>query len=387
MTERTIQHILVTTGLTEAELADLLEGGSVSPLRESLLRSTLNQHPEIAKFFAGVRADRSAMRELDQAVHAPTGMLEAVEIRLDQEALRTLTEPVASAPIPISSATTRIERRSAIAVLLEQPWTRRLATAASLLLAIGIGVWGTHIGLQNWPKGGGTPPRNDSNLVQLPTTDPSDPPLPDASPTGLAIASAEPDAPKYTMLETTSLVDGPAIAADGTILSEEETVNLAGAGRLAIVISGDSRGLSDRLARLSGSSRSFQVAPIAETSVGASMPTLAAAMTRESELPRADWAAALQDPWSGTLGNADTTVSRRIMNVVSAADPASVRSILTTCGLLGESCCVPGRTVRVMILDEPIEQPVTMDAASVLWWSASPAKWARTTTVPVIIEE
>ncbi len=389
MTERTIQTILTATGLTEAELADLVEGGTISPQREEALRATLVRHPEIAKFFAGIRSDRAAMRVLDQSVRAPAGLLEAVEIRIDQEALRSLSEPVVPAAIPISAATTRIERRNPIAALFERAWVRRLATAASLLLAIGLGVWGTYVGIQNWPQGsGGSAHLTGPDSLAQNTDPPSDlPSLPTPGIDDTLIASSEPTMPLYTALATTSSADGPGVSADGTVLSEAELLDLAAAGRLAIVISGNTAALADRISGLATSGPTFRVSPVADDLVTSSMSPLARAVSREDGIPRSDWAASLRDPWSVRGADAGIPSSRQYLSVASAADPASLRQVLTACGLLGAGSNVPGRTVRVMVLDEPVAQPIATDSASVLWWSASPAKWSRTTTVPVIIEE
>lgn len=388
MTERTIQHILVTTGLTEAELAELLEGGAVGAEREAALRVTLARHPEVAKFFAGVRTDRAAMRVLDQSVRAPAGLLEAVEIRIDQEALRTLTEPATSGMIPVGAAVTRIERRNPIAVLVEQVWVRRMATAAGLALAIGVGAWGTFVGIQNWPRGGGLP--TDGGAGTIARNDPADVPdgaAPDTNLGDMTIAAAEASRAPYTALAMVSPAEGPGIAADGTVFSEAELVSLASAGRLAIVISGDTRAIPGRIDRLASQGRGFGVASVSQETVGASMSPLAAAMTREAGIPRSEWAGALRDPWSARGGGAGISTSRRFMSISAGADAASLHSVLAACGVLGEGSGVPGRTVRIIVLDEAVESPVATDAMSVLWWSASPAKWARTTTVPVVIEE
>jgi hypothetical protein len=391
MTERTIQSILATTGLTEAELVDLLEGGTLPADREAALRASLAQHPEVAGFFAGIRADRSAMRTLDRAVCAPAGLLDAVEIRLEQEALRGLTEPAVAGTIPVAPPAIQVERRSPLLKLLENTFARRLAAAAGLALAIGVGVWGTYIGIQNWPHSGpgGSGTSSGSGTIATKTDDTKD--LPDTSAAGTGetvIVSAEPAAPMFTVIAATSSIDGPGIAADGTVYSEPQLIDLAGAGRLAIVVSGDSHAMPDRIARMGSGMRDFRVASIAGDSVASAMPALAAAMDRESRIPRADWAESLRNPWGATAGAGVRPASRQqLLSVVSPSDPAKLRSLLEACGVMGEGSRMPGRTVRIIVLDEPIEQPPELDAASVLWWSASPAKWVRTTTVPVIIEE
>lgn len=391
MTERTIQSMLLATGLTEAELADLLEGVSLPADREAALRSALARHPEVASFFAGIRGDRAAMRALNASMHAPANLLDAVEIRLEQEALRALTEPATpAAAVPAPIQTMRIERRNPILVALESIWARRLATAASLLLAIGLGIWGTIIGIRNWPApgpgGSGTPA--GAGPIATKDTPPALPEIAGGSSGGeTVLASAEPAAPMFTALAMTSSVEGPGLTAEGTVLSEDRLLDLAASGRLAIVIGGRAGSVSDRLARLAGDGPAARVSTVATDSLMQTMPPLAAAMARESSIPRAQWAAALRDPWMDLRVHAGTAAAPRIMNIASATDAASLRSVLAACGVIGEASHLPGRTVRVMVLDEPVEQAPATDAASVLWWSAAPTKWVRTTTVPVIIEE
>jgi hypothetical protein len=273
--------------------------------------------------------------------------------------------------------------------LFERAWVRRLATAASLLLAIGLGGWGTYVGIQNWPQGsGGSAHLTGPDSLAQNTDPPSDlPSLPTPGIDDTLIASSEPTMPLYTALATTSSADGPGVSADGTVLSEAELLDLAAAGRLAIVISGNTAALADRISGLATSGPTFRVSPVADDLVTSSMSPLARAVSREDGIPRSDWAASLRDPWSVRGADAGIPSSRQFLSVASAADPASLRQVLTACGLLGAGSNVPGRTVRVMVLDEPVAQPIATDSASVLWWSASPAKWSRTTTVPVIIEE
>ena len=119
------------------------------------------------------------------------------------------------------------------------------------------------------------------------------------------------------------------------------------------------------------------------------MPPLAAAMNRESRLPRNEWPAPLQNPWSARAGSSAEPLGRTYLSFAAPSDPDSLRSVLAACGLLGIEASerAPGRSVRVLVLDEPVDQTLATDAASVLWWSASPAKWSRPVIVPVIIEE
>ncbi len=389
MTERTIQNILAATGLTEAELADLLEGGSIGPEREAALRTALMRHPEVAGFFAGIRSDRAAMRVLDESVRAPAGLLEAVEIRIDQEALRTLTEPAAPAAIPIGTATTRIERRSPLATLFERAWTRRLATAAGLLLAIGLGAWGAYVGIVNWPRGGAGTGRVDRTLAMNDAGGNTGGEA-TAPATGETMVALDPaPASGYTVLASTSPAEGPGIAADGTVFDEPELLRLAGAGRLAIVVSGGGRGVTDRLGRLStASGTEFRAVSMTERDWAGTIPGLTGALAREAEIPRAEWAAALQDPWTPRRSEAAVAGPRRVVNVTTSSDASNLRAVLAACGLLGDGSGYAGRKVRVLVLDKGAsDAPPPTDAASVLWWSASPAKWSRTTSIPVVIEE
>lgn len=391
MTERTIQSMLAATGLTEAELADLLEGGSLPADREAALRSALARHPEVASFFSGIRADRAAMRVLNSSIHAPANLLDAVEIRLEQEALRSLTEPATpAAAVPAAVPATRIERRNPILVALESVWARRLVAAAGLLLAIGLGIWGTIVGIRNWPAPGpgGSGGSLGTGPIAIKDAAPAVPEGAGVSPDGgAALVSAEPDAPMFTALAMTSPVEGPGIAADGTVYSEDQLLDLAGAGRLAIVISGRDGSIADRLDRLDREGSATRVSSISSDSLALTMPPLAAAMARESDIPRSEWAASLRDPWMEQRHNITAAGTRRIVSIASATDSASLRSVLAACGVVGELSHMPGRTVRIMVLDEPVDQAPATDAASVLWWSAAPSKWVRTTTVPVIIEE
>ena len=377
----TLQHILAATGLTEAELADLCEGGPLPPEREAALRRAIAAKPELASFFAGMRGDRATLRVLDEQVRAPAGIIEAVEIRLEQEALRTLTEPVQAGSIPVAATATVIERRNPLATFFERAWVRRLSAAALLLAAIGSGVWGTYIGIKNWPTGGpgatrpsDTLARNDQSPEDTNTApDPTNP---------FAQAEAFAAYADYSALASTTSIDGPGLAADGEAISEPRLLELAGTGRLAVVVSGNTRSVSERLRRVAAAGGGFAVA--SDVMPGAAFSdSVASAVAIE---PRAFETPLLAAQYLRGVRGGGMLGSRQVMNLVTSTDPAQLRATLAACGVL-DAERTPGRVVRVVVLDEPIDQPPATDAASVLWWSASPSKWSRRTVVPVIIEE
>jgi len=194
------------------------------------------------------------------------------------------------------------------------------------------------------------------------------------------------------VLGATSALSGPAIAADGRVFAESELLELAGDGRLAIVVSGDARSLSERVNRSATSGSDYTVRSLNLSAANASMSPLVAAMNRESLLPRSEWPAALRNPWSGRTALAGESFNLTYLEMATESDPDSLRSALAACGLLGRNGGgggerATGRTVRVLMLEEPVDQAPAADAASVLWWSASPAKWSRPVLIPVIIEE
>lgn len=369
MTSARGDNFTLPAGLTEADLLDALDGAPMLADRRALVDAAMRADPRLAAAMSGMRIDRAALATLDSRLRAPEGLLTMVEARLEREALAALAEPgVDAGSLRVSAVT--IERPSPFRVLLESLLVRRLALAASLLLAIGLGVWGIVSGIRNWPHAG---PGSGTNLAQNPAPAPSGQPDPSPIDHAPSIAHASPveiDAATVALLAPTSPLDGPGVAADGTIYDTPALAGLAREGRLAIVVSGAAASTALSRARV-----------LNDSDLAGAFSPISAALEREAALPRNQWAIGSQNPWHALAPRA-TEPRRRIVGVSIPANAEGVQSLLAAAGP-SES----GRSIRVLVLDAPVRLDLPTDAPSVLWWSASPSKWDRGTIVPVIIED
>lgn len=363
-------NFTLPAGLSEADLLDALEGAPMLADRRALVDAAIRADATLAAAMNSMRADRAALATLDSRVRAPEGLLSMVEARLEREALAALAAPAAAEAGTLRVSAMTFERPSPFRTLLENLLVRRLALAASLLLAIGLGVWGIVSGIRNWPHAG---PGSGTNLAQNPSPVPTD--VPDPAPidhaTSIAhAATTEIDAATIALLAPTSPLDGPGIAADGTVYDAPALADLARQGRLAIVVSGAAAPSALSRARA-----------LNDTDLAGGFSPISAALAREAALPRNQWAIGSQDPWHA-LAPRTMEPRRRVVGVSIPANAEGVESLLAATGA-NQS----GQSVRVLVLDEPVRAGLPTDAPSVLWWSAAPTKWDRGTIVPVIIEE
>lgn len=366
-------NFTLPAGLTEADLLDALDGAPMLADRRAMVDAAINADARLAATMNSMRADRAALATLDSSVRAPDGLLALVEAQLEREALAALAAPATAEAGTLRVSAMTIDRPGPFRSLLESMLVRRLALAASLLLAIGLGVWGIVSGIRNWPHAG---PGSGTNLAQNPAPAPVERFDPSPIDHGTSIAHASPvhiDVAAVALLAPTSPLDGPGVAADGTVYDVPAITDLARDGRLAIVVNARD-GAS--WAGLSG--RGLRWSDVSGAELAGSFAAVRSALEREGALPRERWAPGAQSAWV-----AHAAPSRRVIGVWVPAGGAGVRELLAATGMTGGE---PG-AARVLVLDEPVRPERALDARSVLWWSASPAAWDRGTFVPVIIEE
>ena len=373
MTSARGDNFTLPAGLTEADLLDALDGAPMLADRRALVDAAMRADARLAAAMSGMRIDRAALATLDSCLRAPEGLLTMVEARLEREALAALAEPATAQTGTLRVSAVTIDRPGPFRALLESLLVRRLALAASLLLAIGLGVWGIVSGIRNWPHAG---PGSGTNLAQNPAPAPIDQPDPSPIDHAPSIAHATPvqiDAAAVALLAPTLPLDGPGVAADGTVYDVPAIADLARDGRLAIVVNARDGASWAGLSR-----RGLRWSDVSGAELAGSFAGVGAALEREAALPRERWAAGAHSAWA-----AHAAPSRRVIGVWVPAGGAGVRELLAATGMTGGE---PG-AARVLVLDEPVRPERPLDARSVLWWSASPAAWDRGTIVPVIIEE
>ncbi|MBX3406988.1 MAG: hypothetical protein KF869_09505 [Phycisphaeraceae bacterium] len=366
-------NFTLPAGLTEADLLDALEGAPMLADRRANVEAAVRADPRLAAAMTGMRADRAALTTLDTSVRAPDGLLAMVEAQLEREALAALAAPATAEAGTLRISAMTIERPSPFRTLLESLLVRRLALAASLLLAIGLGMWGIVSGIRNWPHAG----PGGAGMASNTHTDrpgPMGPALSDSA-TDLAATGTSMvfDAGTIALLAPTSPLDGPGVAADGRVYDVPAIADLARDGRLAIVVHA-----RDRASWSGFSARGLRWSDVSGAELSGSFATVSAALEREGAQPRERWAAGAHSAWGAGAAH-----SRRVIGVWVPAGGAGVRELLAATGITGGE---PG-AARVLVLDEPVRPERPLDARSVLWWSASPAAWDRGTIVPVIIEE
>lgn len=367
-------NFTLPAGLTEADLLDALEGAPMLADRRALVEAALRGDARLAAAMNAMRADRAALAALDAGVRAPDGLLVQVEAQLEREALAALAAPAGVGSLRVSSVT--IKRPNPIRVLLERALVRRLALAASLLLAIGLGVWGIVSGVRNWPHagpGGGGMASNTPRDRATPVG-----PAPADNGTDLAAAGTSPafDAGTLAMLAPTSPLEGPGVASDGRVYDEPALAGLAQEGRLAIVLNA-----RDGASWASLTGRGLRAREVGGAELAGPFAGVGAALAREDALPRERWAVGARGAWESNTVRA--APRRRVVGVWVPSGAAGVRELLSATGVVGGE---PG-AARVLVLDEPVRPEWPVDARSVLWWASSPGRWDRGTVVPVVIEE
>ncbi|CAN5841978.1 hypothetical protein BH11PLA1_BH11PLA1_24310 [soil metagenome] len=131
--------------ISDDELLALVEQSPLAPERAAAVKAALAGDPKLAALLRQLRADAGAVSALSTGPEmlAPFGLVDAVQARLEREALLGLeAASAADSAIPISIV--RPVRPSVLTGVLASPWSRRMAAAACLALA-GYGVYaGAH---------------------------------------------------------------------------------------------------------------------------------------------------------------------------------------------------------------------------------------------------
>ncbi|MFN7021208.1 MAG: hypothetical protein ACK4WH_07770 [Phycisphaerales bacterium] len=406
-------------GITEDDLIDLVDG--VLPAsREAAVIEALRREPRLGLMVKAMRADRVELARLASVrVPRPVGMLDAIEAKLNREALSALVAESEQAPAPIPISSVIPERRGIIAVLAESLWARRLATAASLAIVAGLGYFAVRELVKALP--GVPPPRT---IAHGPSS--TDEPAPDnPTPAGAASARTEvaegprtDEASGEATMEVATATPGESAVTDpvakGGTLTLPEALRLAEAGRLVIrVRSINHEGTLRHLQELSRSSgretrwRAYEVnalpteyaalssplsddpAPVWPTSPATADPrrTSPSTVADDGRSPHAHPAPPspiiLPDAPSGIdlLPVARTRV--RAVRIVQTA--ASTQALDD---LLKDIAVNRSHSVSFFVLPEhaPADPAPSLDPESVLWWARGSSAWVKRVSVPVVVE-
>lgn len=377
------------TGLIEADVIDLMDG-CLPPEREGVVLAALKSHPELAVLAKQFRSDRNAVALIGLA-HAPAGLAEGIEARLEAAALRDLASASddALAPIPISQVVVR--EPGVLRLLMDTPWTRRLATAASIAIVGTLG-W---VGLR--PLLRSTAPAIVFNNPSGPSgAGPSTTPIPivpEAPLRAVEIADRTPDWPPTAPTEIATVAPATSPGAPLALAAAQ----LAAEGRLAITVRIASSPAALKRIEALAKARDTGWRPIALDA-----PEQYASLLT----PAADAAApqpSVPGPKPTTIASADGSGPSR-PTVPAPTGPGAlpplhpvVKAIYAVEITPGEqplesllrsiSDTLPdGATVTLRTLPQPIAAPVTLDPDAVLWWNNPTGRWSRRSRVPVVIE-
>ncbi len=368
-------------GLTEADLIDLADG-VLSREREGVVLAALKQHPEMGLLAKQFRADRAMVTSLTE-VRAPSGLAEGIEARLTAAALRDLASQSHEAPRPIRISQVQIREPSVLRLLMDSPWTRRFATAASLAIVVGLGALGVRAVFNALP--GKAVAYKDTNANPVPEVVPAPTPTteiatnpidttPDVAPTVIAAA------PQAKVEELT-----PAVAA-----------RLAAEGRLAITIRTSASGSA--LKRLESLARArdtgWHTIALEAPAQYASLMTPQMDLVPAPTIPNTPAPTAIAG--TQTTPKSNLPVPPTSTPVIPPLRPV-VKAIYTVDLTPGEQpfesllrsitdTLPEGATITLRTLPQPIAAPVSLDPESVLWWSSPTGKWSKRGRIPVVIE-
>jgi hypothetical protein len=373
-------------GITEADLIDLVDG-VLAREREGAVLAALKQHPEVGLLAKQFRADRSLVIGLGE-LRAPSGLAEGIESRLEAAALCDLASQSREVPRPIPISQVQVHEPSMVRLLLESPWTRRLATAASLAIVVGLGIVGIRAALSNLPS---KPVAHKDAPNPIPDlTDPLPAPTIDvaAKPSDETPASSTPaEAPTIIAAVTEPVREE---------LSHARAAQLASEGRLAITVRATLAGPA--LKRLESLARARDTG---WHTIALDAPAQYAGLLT----PQIDAAPVKPTPNSpnpidvaGTQ-NHPTPAAPSSGSTASTLPPARpvVKAIYTIEVTPGEqpfesllrsiSDALPdGAKITLRMLPQPIATPIAIDPDSVLWWTSPTSKWSRHARVPVVVE-
>lgn len=368
-------------GLTEADLIDLADG-VLSREREGVVLTALKQHPEMGLLAKQFRADRSTVAALTE-VRAPAGLAEGIEARLTAAALRDLASQSHETPRPIRISHVQLREPSVLRLLMDSPWTRRLATAASLAIVVGLGALGIRAVFNALP--GKAVAHKDTNANPVPEVVPAPTPpteiaakpveqTPDVVPTVIAAA------PQPKVEELT-----PAVAA-----------RLAAEGRVAITVRTTASGPA--LKRLESLARARDMGwhTIALEAAAQYASLMTPDMDPVPTLSTPNTPAPTAIAGTQTTPKSNLPVPPTLTPVLPALRPV-VKAIYTVDLTPGEQplesllrsitdTLPEGATITLRTLPQPIAAPVSLDPESVLWWSSPAGKWSKRGRVPVVVE-
>lgn len=282
------------------------------------------------------------------------------------------------------------------------------------------------LALSTTPNNAQPGPADDQPLVAISSSHGVVTDVPVAPETVEVVTNNDPAQPELAPL-TTPIIEPIAVAVAADEMSIDAAAGLAREGRLGIVVlapesATSSAGNDDLSGRVLAMSRSAlgasvscraivpehvpaQVIALLAPAPGASVPASDPAgnspglagnagvvgtspeavpdMTLESLLPDAP---AASSPSAHRAERTPPAVYFATLDP-SARTLASLKSFLETGGEGEQAAGVqPRLTVRFRVLSTPIEQPLLLEPESILWWNAPAAKWAKSATVPIVVE-
>jgi hypothetical protein len=369
-------------GITEADVIDLVDG-VLSREREALVLTALRQHPELGLLAKQFRADRSMVAGLGE-VRAPGGMAEGIESRLEAAALRDLASQSREVPRPIPISQVQIREPSVLRLLLDSPWTRRLATAASLAIVVGLGAFAIRGVINSLPG------------KQLAHKDPAPNPAPEIAPPTPAPVVEIAVKPSDTTELTTPTVIAAIPEPTSEALTDAVAARLASEGRLAITV---------RATIAAPALKRLETLARARDNNWRAIPLDAPAQYALLMSPQVDAAPIKPTPSSPdpiTIASSEPTKPAPVASPTSASPtfPALhpvVKAIYTVDLTPGEQpfealirsindALPEGARVTLRVLPQPVAAPVAFDPDSVLWWTSPSGKWSKRSRVPVVIE-
>jgi hypothetical protein len=405
-------------GLTEADVIDLVDG-SVPPHREALVIDALQARPQLALLVKQMRADRVKMSMLAEAVEtAPANMLDAIQSKLDREALSELVHEAeeATAAIPISRVQSGYgSGRGVIRVLAESVWARRMATAASIAIVGGLGYVGVRGLMSKWPKLPGTVPvatntggpkeshggaaphvdgTDDTRVAERGTADSAGPG--ESMPaTATAAANAKPDAAGEPVDRPLTATEAVQLAREGRLVIKVRSTQLAGTikhletlARAAGGGGGETRWRSPDMSSLPTELAMLAVPlpdpsmdvrpPMSPTFVGPSLPVMASAKQAPKTVATNGAGGSAGD--DGMALPEPRVHVKAIRMVRMSADARELSDLLADLNTTKE------QAAEFRVLPAPVEQHPSLDAESVLWWASGSEAWMQKIVVPIVVE-
>lgn len=368
--------------MTEDQILDLVEGRLSEADAEAVF--SRSGRAGLSERVKQMQAHRRVLQNVPMEV-APRHLAERVIATLERDALLGLAkgEPVdGHIPIHIGDRTRHAGHR---------PWMKAapgLALAAGLVLLVGGGAYWSSLLIGGKDRAA---PTVTPGPLAMKTGERAEATVPagssnEAAPPAAALAGVDP----------TARADATPTAA---VLSSEDAARLAQEGRLVIrVASSSTRGIGQLEAMGNGRNhRTWRLRKDVPAEVSSTILAVVAAAPVNPEFVGPVMAASEPERFGTVIAPlvgpraALSIVPPRIERAGAAiagsyllelpADAASVESITTLLSdrLKGE--------VRLEVLPESVEAPLTDDAESLTWWTQPPQHWAPRAAVPLVIEE